>query len=567
MLLRDLIEVNQKGILRSSVNFLMLDEPETNRELCEGFIFNYIHEKQTDSTAGILDSLRRSYHSVTSPNVHLMIQGYGKGKSHFAIAVANYFAQPGDSPEVQGILHQVESAVASRNPGLVEGLRAYSDRQHLVICISGDRGGDLRKNFLQATLHALEQAGVPDAAAVNICEPPQQYLTSLSPEQVARANTWLAQNNAPGGDLPGLLELLRNADTSAIRTVRDLSRAFNNGFPIDFQDSIDIEKILTDLIHQLCRGDAPRFQGILILFDELNYYLQTWIADEEAAGGTALQNITNVCKNNPSKIALLSFTQIDPGKRRDVSATAGDRYGKITSRLQDCKYEPVSSLELVLDSLIRAQPAPWPAFQQKWSDTLRAEARSAYESHLRTYRERGWPFDQFHTHLALGCFPLHPITAGLLANLPLTQDRSVIQFLGNHLVPFLDEDIEINGKLNYFYPVKLVKAFIKIPDDSIHHRSFAQLENADNPDELTVAQALFLYHHSEGKLAKKIPKTTKKSSPPSPASPAPASMLPSRASRKIARLFTTKKQRKLTLSSRASIPTNSKKRSTRNLAS
>ncbi len=503
MLLRDLIEVNQKGILRSSVNFSMLDEPETNRELCEGFIFNYNPQQPKASTAGILDALRRSYHSSTSPNVHLMIQGYGKGKSHFAVTVANYFAQPGDSPEVQGILHQVESAVADRNAGLVEGLRAYGDRQHLVICVSGDRGGDLRKNFLQATLHALEQAGVPDAAAVNLCEPPQRYLTSLSSEQVARANTWLAENNAPGGDIPGLLELLRNADTSAIRTIRDLSRLFNNGFPIDVQDSIDIEKILTDLINTLCRGDDPRFQGILILFDELNYYLQTWIASEEAAGGTALQNITNICKTNPSKIALLSFTQIDPEKRRDVSATAGDRYGKLTSRLQDCKYEPVSSLELVLNSLICQKREPWQAFQQTWGDTLCAEARSAYESHLRIYRERGWSFEKFHEHLARGCFPLHPIAAGLLANLSLTQDRSVIQFLGDRLVPFLEEDIEINGKLNYFYPVKLVDAFIKIPNDSIHHRSFAQLANADNPDELTVAKALFLYHHSEGKLTKK----------------------------------------------------------------
>ncbi len=505
MLLRDLIEVNQKGILRSSVNFSMLDDPEVNRELCEGFIFNYNPQQPKASTAGILNELRHSYHSSTSPNIHLMIQGYGKGKSHFAIALANYFAQPGDSPEVQGILHQVESAVADRNAGLVEGLRAYSDRQHLVICVSGDRGGDLRKNFLQATLHALKQAGVPEAAAVNLCEPPQRYLTSLSPEQIAQANAWLASNNAPGGDLPGLLELLRAADTSAIRTVRDLSGQLNpGGFPSDFQDSIDIEKILTDLINTLCRGDDPRFQGLLILFDELGYYLQTWVESEEAAGGTALQNITNVCQSHPGKIALLCFTQFDPDpKKVPVKATASDRYGKIVSRFQE-QYEPISSLELVLDSLIRPKPEPWRAFRQTWGDTLCAEARDAYESHLKIYRERDWGFEQFYTHLALGCFPLHPITAGLLANLPFTQNRSVIQFLGSDLAPFLEnQDIEAAGKLNYLYPVALVGGFVPIPDESIYARSFAQLENADNPDELTVAKALFLYHHSGGKLTKK----------------------------------------------------------------
>jgi len=62
----------------------MMDDQEMNLNLCEGFIFNYEPKKPELSTVGIL-VFRRSYHSRNEPNIHLMIQQYGKGKSHFAV--------------------------------------------------------------------------------------------------------------------------------------------------------------------------------------------------------------------------------------------------------------------------------------------------------------------------------------------------------------------------------------------------------------------------------------------------------------------------------------------------
>jgi len=79
MLLSQLVEINKKGVA-SSVNFSMMDDQEMNLNLCEGFIFNY-NKKPELSTVGILDLLRRSYHSRNEPNIHLMIQQYG-GQSH-----------------------------------------------------------------------------------------------------------------------------------------------------------------------------------------------------------------------------------------------------------------------------------------------------------------------------------------------------------------------------------------------------------------------------------------------------------------------------------------------------
>jgi hypothetical protein len=151
MLLNQLVKINEAGLVANAVSFELMDDPDKNLRLCQGFVFNYDSDpkKLKSSTVGVLDALRRSFHSQNEPNVHLMVQDYGKGKSHFALAVANFFKKPFDSPEVQGILQQVEYATSSPNP-ILEGLTLYKQRsRHLVICLSGDKPIDLKKHFLQ----------------------------------------------------------------------------------------------------------------------------------------------------------------------------------------------------------------------------------------------------------------------------------------------------------------------------------------------------------------------------------------------------------------------------------
>jgi hypothetical protein len=309
MLLNQLVEINEKGIVASSVNFGMMDYPQMNLTLCEGFIFNYDVKKPERSTVGILDKLRRSYHSRTEPNIHLMIQQYGRGKSHFAVAIANFFKKPYESPEVRGILRQLEVATPGESKAIFERLQLYKQKQHqkhLVICLSGDRGGDIKKHFLQALLKSLKEEGIKDSLALHICKEPLRYLESLNTEDRNKAENYLASEGNPDGDLNNLIRLLRQNNPAVIRTVKNLARHIT-GFLPDFSADIDIEAILKDVLDNLCSGANPHFQGILILFDELNYYLQSWAADQIGAGGTALQNITNICERYKGKIALLSL--------------------------------------------------------------------------------------------------------------------------------------------------------------------------------------------------------------------------------------------------------------------
>ncbi|MBN4003526.1 hypothetical protein [Nostoc sp. LPT] len=514
MLLKQLVEINEKGSIASSVNFGMLDDLEKNLPLCESFIFNYDSTKPELSTVGILDVVRRSYHSANQPNIHLMIQQYGKGKSHFAIAIANFFKKPFHSQEVQGILSQVEKATSAKNQAISEGLKFFKQNQrhqHLVICLSGDQGGDIRKQFLQQLVKNLQEAGIQDSLAQDICSEPLHYLESLNPVNRAKAEKYLESIGNPDGDLNSLIRLLRENNSGVLSTVKKLAFKIT-GFTPDFAADVNIQVILEDLLKNYCTGQNAHFQGILILFDELNYYLKSWAADDIGAGGTALQNITNICENYKGKIALLSFTQIHPGRALGISANAIPEYQKIATRLapkDGTTYDnPTSSLELVIENLLLPKnDSSWQTFRYQWDNTLRREAETAYERRIKIYKNKGWSFQEFYTHLSEGCFPLHPLTAYLLCNLDFTQDRTAIQFIKGYVKNFIaTQSIENAGKLNYIYPIALVNTFIEnFSNSSIynHYKKAVDLvAGAENGEELMVIKALFLYEASGEKLTK-----------------------------------------------------------------
>jgi hypothetical protein len=178
MLLNQLVEVNQKGLVARAVSFSLMDVPEKNLKLCEGFVFN--HDKDSDkaknTTVGILHTIRHSFHSTSKPNVHLIVQDYGKGKSHFALTVANFFKRPYDSDEVQGILAQLRSA-AGENSYVYEDLLAYKKLgNHLVLCLSAEDVIDMRKHFFKVLNKELKNHGITDTISQQSCREPLSFL-------------------------------------------------------------------------------------------------------------------------------------------------------------------------------------------------------------------------------------------------------------------------------------------------------------------------------------------------------------------------------------------------------
>ncbi|BAZ16487.1 hypothetical protein NIES4071_83640 [Calothrix sp. NIES-4071] len=518
MYLSQLVTINEKAIVANAVNFGLMDDPAKNLLLCEGFVFNYDSNKPKSSTVGVLDALRRSFHSPNEPNIHLMVQDYGKGKSHFALAIANFFQRHYNSPEVEGVLRQVEYATSSTNQ-VLDALKHYKQQgRNLVICLSGDKSDkDLKRQFIQAVKKTLNIEGITDVIAQKICSEPLDYLENLSPEHRELAEAYLQEIGNPEGDVDEIINNLRENNYQLVNRVKQIYRHINKYTP-DFEADIDVEEILTELVDKLCTGDDRRFNGILIIFDELYNYLQNWSTDPAAAGSTTLQNITNICERYKGKIALLSLTQRRPG-RVSPSKNVED-YNRLVSRVEliTSTYEPATSLESVLNNLLsqQTQTSTWQEFEKKWRDTLNDINTKMFQYRTANYyQSRNWQAEKFRKEITLGCFPLHPLTSYLLCNLDFTQGRGAIQFVQETVNNFIQQQpVEVNGSINFLYPVQLVDAlennFYK-SSDSDYSTSFSDYISAINkvkasadalPEELLILKALLLFNTSNGKLVK-----------------------------------------------------------------
>jgi RNAse (barnase) inhibitor barstar len=512
MYLRDFISINEAGSIEPVVNLDMMDDSDKNLKLCEGFVFNYNSDRPKDSTVGLLDILRRSYHSSNSHNIHCVVQDYGKGKTHFALAIANFFSKPYDSEEVKGIFNSIKIATKSeKNKAVFDTLESFKSRsKHLVLCLRGDKTIDLRKHFLDVVLKALNNSGVTSSIAHHLCLRPLQYLEQLNDGDRVKGDRFLRQIKSQEGDIAAICELLRNNNHEVIPLVIQVADAITNGFAPNFIKNIEIEEILDDLVKNLCTGSNARFQGILILFDELNNYLDSWLTDKYAAGNTAPQNLTNACDNHKAKIALMSFTQVNPN-----SKSTRDGYQQVSTRLAhtDATYTPVSSLERVIDDVIVQQDnGGWRAFRNKWDNVLSRDSERIYKRARKYQDGNNLTAREFHEHLGLGCFPLHPFASYLLCNLEFTQGRTAIEFVRNEIGEFLNNPPEIDqpNRPNQLYATSLVDAFAPnfrvSASKAVLYETYTQtlegiVAEADS-NEINVVKAIFLYNASSDLIIK-----------------------------------------------------------------
>ncbi len=512
MLIRDIVEIDQQGFVADAVQLSMMADPDKNLPLCQGFVFNYDANKPKESTLGVLDAVRRSFHSANNPNIHLMIQEFGKGKSHLALVIANFFKNSANSPEVIGILERVKAATTSKTQAIYEDLVAYKTRSlpHLVICISGEVNGDLNTRLLDSLITVLEEHGITGTLAQHLLQKPLNYLRQLTGEKRIQANEYLTQINDSGDiDLDLLIDLLQEGHYELLPTVVAISEQIE-GYAINFKYNLNIEEILGDIVNQLCTGESPRFAGLVILLDELNAYLRLWLKSPTALGGWALHNLTNVCSQFKGKIALLCLAQVRPSMDTQVPFLERKNYERFTTRIElaPSTYEPKSSLELLIDRLLRQlENSQWTEFFQRWDKALLSASRTVYERYITAYSNSRLPFDEFYRHLGLGCYPLHPLTAYLLCNLGFTQGRTIIQFIKEDVAQFIQQQpVEIHGELNFVRPVCLIDAFAS---NFAQHASYADYLKAHDaiaasaePDELTVLKAIGLYYLSGDKITK-----------------------------------------------------------------
>lgn len=509
--IKDIVSINSQAVLSNAIQLAWYDDEakrSENDRLVGGYVFgNSINRRdgnhKDSSSLPIFEQIRSAFGNPQASNIFTVVASYGHGKSHFALVLANYFGLAPDSPVVADIIKHIETCSDKATADQFRHFKNQTNKPQLVITLAGHQFQDLRQGFLQALRRALDaNEATRDLPIKSTQAKAAQWLKSLTGDVLKRADEYLEEFHQT--DVDTLTAALENFESGKDAILKELSRELL-GVVANFGADVNLKEVVKDTIDTLCTGaDAP-FHKMLILFDELGFYTQRWCHNSVAAGELAPQEIFEACSDRPGKICFVGFAQSALSEFvKSYSPQIQTEFNRWAGRmLPDAVYFLISNLEEVISKLIVKKPE-WKRVIEDNSPRIIEESSLARES-IKWYAEN-WEENAFYSTVSRDCFPLHPLTTGLLCRFDFTQgSRTIIGAVDSMLKTAEEKTVNENGRLKWIQPIELVKEFKGNFDDS---RDFAAYEHAlenalttdADPILTDVLQALFLFR--EGKMTK-----------------------------------------------------------------
>jgi hypothetical protein len=502
MLLKEVVRRNNNAAFYSDVQLSSYRGPE-NLELAKSFIFIGKTAGSRRASLDLLGQVCNAYLPGNQPNRYTFIATYGHGKSHFALAIANYFGRTSESPEVVAILENIRHSAGDE---ALYGTFADFKRHHrplLVITLRGDDPGDLQSQFYRALDDAIQDNEESRSAELPFWfGAADRFLQNIRPESVAAAEGYLAARQM---DLGLLLEKVKRRESTARTVCRELHQHLYNSTP-NFGTATSLREAIEWVTDNLC-GPTKGLGGVLVLFDEFSAFVRDYAVAGHSTAGTPLQDLLNGIANRPGRAAFVAFAQHDPDTVANTVLRGAPEH--LASLKHELSRLPMpqrlvlySSLEQVLDAYLQQDETAWetllrdPSFGQAVFESTDATL-TAFDARYR--EEMHWSKPHFQEVVTLGCFPLSPMTTALLASVDLqstSSPRSVLGFVIQSLNDGGDEPVIVDGRPRWIAPYALVDYFgTMLGDDPWRDYSDA-LRQAGGPDapelERRVLQAMLL---------------------------------------------------------------------------
>lgn len=500
MLIEELVSMDLQGDFRSDVQLSDYENPALNKELLRKYIFT----TQAPATIGaaqrnlaatdVVDMLKTALTVERYDNRIVLTANYGRGKSHLALALANFFARPTTSDEVTIVLERLQQSIS--NTSQWAGYREFkrSKGEFLVVRLQGDAISDLQEGFVRA----LEQALTEHDSTRNVEIPfwyqnAEKWLNGLRQEEKQRAEAFLATQHT---DLPGLSASLRRQ--GAYEQVRELVKHLTGMNP-DFGRDISLEDLVLWAVDDVCKPN--KLGGLLVLFDEFSLFLQKY-ATSRSAG--KLQEMLNGISKRQGKSVFLAFSQQDVDTVAEAYSQ-GQRREDVKKELErlpkDKRASLYSLMESVLAAYLRQNENNWQVWRPQIKGWLTQVRTIVYEHFGKRYStELRWNPEAFEERVAKGCFPLHPLTTAILSAHNFEtgageNPRTALQFVRRAWEDLRGQPAQEAGKPNFVYPIALVDFFGEQLSKRWHSAYRSALETAPrvlSDDERKLLQALFV---------------------------------------------------------------------------
>ncbi|MGB9620361.1 MAG: hypothetical protein ACPL7K_08105, partial [Armatimonadota bacterium] len=304
----EIVRPNEDAEFASDVQLYWYPNDRRNDRLACGYIWTSKAIDNRHSSVQILEKLQLAFTWDREPNRYVIIATYGHGKSHLALAVANFFGKPAESDVVKSIFDNIEHAIG--DPAAARKFRDFKQahRPYLVVRLHGDQMKNLHQQVVTGVETALyEHDETKDAILPFWFGQAEAFLEGLSGENLQKANEFLETH---GTEVGLLLARVRDRDSACYELCRQVHRHLYGTLP-DFGGEISPQEIIKWTVDEFC-GEGKPFPGLLVLFDEFSAFVRNCASGASVNPSSALQNLLQGIADHPGKAVFVAFSQHDP---------------------------------------------------------------------------------------------------------------------------------------------------------------------------------------------------------------------------------------------------------------
>ena len=447
--LQDIVRFRGDRLFNGAVNISWFDsDASRTRAAAETFVFHgpsyhgvsqddvgVSHGHRLQDTASFALSLIRRCYGIDDQPFTLAIAGYGTGKSHLGLTLAELLRNPEED-----IAEAVLASVDRADEAIGSEIRAILSEAHqpcLVVALNGMQNFDLTNEVTRQILRQINAAGL-DTRPLDELRP--RFAQAANLIRMAVANTEVVNALLEACDaesIEDVLGKLEQQDEAVYSKVHGVLATRNIQITALGGESV------RDVIDVTCReycGSDKTFRCLTVLFDEFGRYTEFATVRSHIAGSGVLQDLFEGIQANAGRVCFAGFIQFDLNAY--VQRVAPEHRNEIlryVTRYQSANRIYLSiNLETLIANLIEKKQ-PEELASRFDNDVAYQESGDISANVARWFplsrNHRLWSDEeQFHAVVRKGCWPLSAYATWFLFHLAAAgkhlQERSALALLG-----------------------------------------------------------------------------------------------------------------------------------------
>ena len=458
-LLTDIIEFRGDRLFNGAVNIEWFTSDESKAEIAsEAFVFHGPryhgvrqediggdHSHQLIDTASFTQSIIQRCSGFEDQPFTLAIAGYGTGKSHLGLTLANLVSDP-HGKRAETILAALESADRNIAKNIRLNLREMS-QPCLAVALNGMRGFDLAAEITRQITTILKRNGHATTMLDELRPRFGQAVSLIKMSNESVREELLVATNADSIEV--LTGALEQHDERLYAQVYDFFAV--RGMPIRALSGESVRDVVDIVVREYC-GKGKPYRSLIILFDEFGKYTEFATERSQIAGSGALQDLFEAVQANSSAVCFVEFIQFELNAYvQRIAPEYKNEILRYVTRYQSANKLYLSiNLETLIASLLEKKQEDFLTRHFDTEDSIAASQETM--SYLARWfpaslNHRVWVDQElFHSVVRKGCWPLSPYATWLLFYLASAgkhlQERSALALLGNTFQRFGQTKIE-----------------------------------------------------------------------------------------------------------------------------